>query len=128
MLSVGALGGPFELPLQQLGAFPSAARPRVLWLGFTPSPALQLLYTRCQKILSEVGIPQEDRPFAPHLTLGRARGRLPDVSELLERESHKVSGSLTVERVVLYRSRLLPRGAEHIPLHTIELDGATATD
>jgi len=127
MLSVDALGSPFELPLQRLGAFPSTARARVLWLGFAPSPALQQLYRRCQGFFSEVGIPAESRPFTPHLTLGRAKGRLPNIAELLERESHEIDGNLPVERVILYRSRLLPGGAEHIPLHTIRLNGATTT-
>lgn len=121
VLSVDALGSPFELPLQGLGAFPSPARPRVLWLGFAPSTELQRLHARLETLLEEAGIPPEQRPFSPHLTLGRARGRLPDIAPHLQRVSRTVTGGLPVERVVIYRSRLLPGGAEHTPLHTFDL-------
>jgi len=121
VLSVNALGPPFELPLQGLGAFPSPTRPRVLWMGFAASPELQRLYARLEALLAEAGIPPETRPFTPHLTLGRARGRLPDVAPLLQRLNHDVRGGLPVERVIIYRSRLRPGGAEHTPLHTFTL-------
>lgn len=125
MLSVNALGGPFKLPLQRLGAFPSTTRPRVLWLGFAGCDAMQQLYARCSDLLHQAGIPKEARPFTPHLTLGRAKGRLPDVTELLRHEECDIQGVLPIERLVFYRSRLLPAGAEHTPLYTVELDRST---
>jgi len=121
VLSVNPLGSPFELPLSGLGAFPTAARPRVLWLGFAASPPLQNLFAQLEELLSRAGIPREPRPFVPHLTLGRAKGRLPDITRLLQQHSETVRGVLPIERIVIYRSRLLPGGAEHTPLYTFEL-------
>jgi len=121
VLSLQPLGAPFELPSNGLGAFPSATRPRVLWLGFESSDSMRRLYARLDAALEDAGLPREPRPFVPHLTLGRARGHLPDISALLQRHGHGIKGGLPVERIVIYRSRLLPGGAEHTPLYTFAL-------
>jgi 2'-5' RNA ligase len=121
MLSVDGLGAPFKLPFKGLGAFPSSARPRVLWLGLENSGRMQQLYNGIQEALATAGIPREKRPFVPHLTLGRARGRLPDVTALLQKHGNKIEGALPVERVIIYQSQLLPQGAKHTPLHTLTL-------
>ena len=122
MLSVSALGSPFQLVLNHLGAFPSTARPRVLWLGFEASTAMQQLVERLGKALASAGIPRDLRPFVPHLTLGRARRRLPDVTPLLRRYSQNIQWFMPVEQVVFYQSQLLPQGAVHTPLFERRLE------
>jgi 2'-5' RNA ligase len=65
---------PFALRLAGLGAFPSAARPRVLWAGLGGDlGALGALQRAVTAATSALGFPPEERPFTPHLTLGRAR-------------------------------------------------------
>jgi len=123
MLSVDSLGSRFTLPLTHLGAFPSTTRPRVLWAGLETCSDLHGLYRRTGEILEQAGIAYERRPFLPHLTLGRARGRLPDITALLKRYENRLKDQLTVNHLVLYRSRLLPQGAEHTPLYSFTLDG-----
>jgi len=121
VLSLHPLGAPFELPSSGLGAFPSATRPRVLWLGFESCDSMRRLYARLDAALEGAGLPREPRPFVPHLTLGRARGHLPDISALLQRHGRGITTGLPVERIVIYRSRLLPGGAEHTPLYSFAL-------
>jgi 2'-5' RNA ligase len=61
----GAEGGGF-------GAFPSVARPRVVWVAIAADPALEILQHRVEQEFAPLGFPTEARPFRPHLTLGRA--------------------------------------------------------
>jgi 2'-5' RNA ligase len=65
--------GPLALRLEALGAFPSAARPRVLWIGVEGPSALELLYDRLERGGEAIGFPPEGAPFQPHVTLGRVR-------------------------------------------------------
>ena len=64
--------GGFPMAIGGLGAFPTIRRPRVLWVGVKPSPALRCLKHDLEWTLSEYGFERETRAFHPHLTLGRA--------------------------------------------------------
>src|SRR5262249_10688093 len=46
-----AVAGARAIPLRltQVGAFPTAARPRILWVGLEAPPALELLYDRLER-------------------------------------------------------------------------------
>ena len=124
MLSVALRTAPFAVDLAGVGAFPTWHRPRVVWVGVTPTARLAELYRECQQELASVGIPAEQRPFAPHLTIGRFRETGPDLAALPAGLAQHRIGPLPVESLVLYESRLLPGGARHIPLFTAPLDGA----
>ncbi|MCJ7627063.1 MAG: RNA 2',3'-cyclic phosphodiesterase [Longimicrobiales bacterium] len=63
---------PFSIGIGGIGAFPTIRRPRVLWMGVDPSPALRGLYQDLEWALSEQGFGRETRAFHPHFTLGRA--------------------------------------------------------
>ena len=64
----------FELILSGAGAFPSATRPRVLWIGVTDGAAQMVgAARRLRAALEERGFELEKREFRPHLTLGRVR-------------------------------------------------------
>ncbi|MBE0598659.1 MAG: RNA 2',3'-cyclic phosphodiesterase [Desulfuromonadales bacterium] len=118
MLSVGRLHSPFQVTVTGVGAFPSPARPRVIWLGITDCQPLLELYSTLDQSLERVGFPGEDRSFSPHLTLGRSRGPLPGARTVLERYHERAYGTLEVERLVLFESRLQPSGALHLPRKT----------
>lgn len=124
MLSVTLYTAPFPVDLAGVGAFPTRHRPRVVWIGVTPTAQLVALYHKCQSALADAGIATERRPFAPHLTIGRFRETGPDLAALPEGLLQRRIGSLPVESLVLYESRLLPEGARHIPLFTAPLRGA----
>jgi 2'-5' RNA ligase len=63
---------PFSMQIGGFGAFPTIRRPRVLWMGVEPSPALRGLKQDVEWALSEHGFDRETRAFHPHFTLGRA--------------------------------------------------------
>jgi 2'-5' RNA ligase len=60
------------LALGGFGVFPDQRRPRVVWVGVEPVPALELLQHRVEQAFAPLGFPTEGRPFQPHITLGRA--------------------------------------------------------
>ena len=110
MLSVGNLCSPFNLRINGIGAFPNFRRPRVIWAGLEDTEPLLALYEQLQQGLASHGFNREERPFTPHLTLGRIRrpggqrsGGLPD--------NHLFTGGcLPVDRIILYESSLRPEG------------------
>jgi 2'-5' RNA ligase len=74
-----AAAGGQALPLVVVGfgAFPGFDRPRVIWAGLEPDPALEWLQHRVEQEFVPLGFPPESRPFQPHLTLGRAARNAP---------------------------------------------------
>ena len=99
-----------DVPLTGLGTFPPHGAPRILWLGLELPPTLLALQASCEHAARAAGFAAEDRPFRPHLTLGRwrdraPRPRLPAVEPMATR----------IERVTLFRSDLRPAGAVHTP-------------
>lgn len=123
MLSVGSFTSAFQIEAKGVGAFPSAGRPRVIWLGLRDSVPLRNLHSGLEAKLEGIGIPPEERGFKPHLTLGRARRRLPPAHEVLRPFQDFSGGTMPADRLILFESRLQPSGALHLPLKTVTLAG-----
>jgi len=67
---------PFEVSISGFGAFPSERKARILWTGVGEgSEPLRALALSVEDLLEPAGFGREQRPYVPHLTLGRARGR-----------------------------------------------------
>uniref|UniRef100_A0A7V4G6P0 RNA 2',3'-cyclic phosphodiesterase n=1 Tax=Desulfobacca acetoxidans TaxID=60893 RepID=A0A7V4G6P0_9BACT len=115
---------PFSLTLTQAGAFPSPKNPRVVWLGVGGNlEAIAEFHRRLEAAFAALGFPPEDRPFAPHLTLGRVRspaGRL-ELSRRLATLPPVEAPPFQVSEIVLFRSNLSPQGATYLPLKIIPL-------
>jgi RNA 2',3'-cyclic 3'-phosphodiesterase len=78
---------PFEASISGFGAFPSPKKARVLWAGISEgSDRLRTLAEDVEEFLEPLGFERENRPYVPHLTLGRARGR-PVALETVETSS-----------------------------------------
>ena len=96
---------PFTLALGGAGAFPSARRASVVWLGVATGAA---------DLTALAGlVATDDRPYRPHLTLARVNPAR-DVRALVERLGSGPAGpSWTVDRVVLFDSETRSDGAVH---------------
>ena len=119
--------GPFSLTSEGGGAFPGTRNPRVLWVGFLePLELVKQLQQNMGNALSEAGFPPEDRPFHPHITVGRARGALPPAwgERFVQALSGKGFGVVPVSSFTLYESRLGPGGAVYTPLCDFRLAGS----
>ncbi len=107
---------PFEIHVGTLGAFPNPRRPRVIWIGVQAPPDLVDLQHGIARALAPLGYPPEDRPFSPHLTLGRvsqhaAPEEVGKLANLLAKTTVGELGTCTVHAVQLFRSDLRPTGS-----------------
>ncbi|MBI4445448.1 MAG: RNA 2',3'-cyclic phosphodiesterase [Acidobacteria bacterium] len=117
---------PFELIPGALGAFPDLKHPRVVWMGFQPSPSLQHLHERVEKALTREGFAAENREFRPHLTLARlksSRNVAGFQNFLREHTSERRQGVVPVAEIKLYQSTLKPEGAQYHVLASFPLRG-----
>jgi 2'-5' RNA ligase len=119
----------FDARVCGLGAFPSAARPRVVWAGVTDgAPAMVDLAGRVDRALAPLGFPAESRPFSPHVTLGRVRqpGRNPELAAALGSAAGREFGRVRVAGASLMRSELSRGGARYTELALLALAGSVA--
>lgn len=117
----------FHSELTLLGVFPSARRARVVWAGLAdPEGRFSRLAAALDERLADHFVP-EQRAFTPHLTLARLNPPR-DLGEFAPDLSGYPVGSkpFPVDRLVLYRSHLSPKGATYEPLLAIPL-GPPAT-
>ena len=116
---------PFALDCRGLGVFPNQKRPRVVWAGLH-GEGLAALAEAVETVLSPLGFPPEERELVPHLTLGRLRSARGTESlvRIIKANGDREFGVSRIDRVVLYRSRLRPDGAEYTPLVQFPLDTA----
>jgi 2'-5' RNA ligase len=119
--------GPFSLTTEGGGAFPGTRNPRVFWVGILePLELVRQLQQNMGNALSGVGFPLEDRPFHPHITVGRTRGALPPAwgERFIDALSGRRFGIVPVPAFTFYESRPGPGGAVYIPLCDFRLAGS----
>lgn len=113
---------PFPVHVRALGAFPSPARPRVVWVGLV-AEELAGLAAAVDIALEPLGFPRERRPFRSHITLGRIDA--PQAwAPLADALRHHVSddfGCCRIDELVAYRSELQRTGAVYTRLWSIGL-------
>jgi 2'-5' RNA ligase len=105
----GAVAGvaPFEARVAGGGAFPRAARPRVLWAG-VEGDALPLLARAARRAARAAGVRQAREPFVPHVTVARVRAATVDGPAAVAALGRIEGEPWTVTEVVLMRSVLGP--------------------
>jgi len=111
--------GSFELAIGGTGVFPDPSRPRIIWLGMNGDVARLATFQRgLERALGEIGFPPAERPFRPHLTLGRIKSPkgLIGLAEALEKEKAVTTERFTASGLILFQSDLTPRGAVYTRL------------
>ncbi len=114
---------PFEIFVEDCGAFPLRGQPRVLWIGIDdPSGKLFELNRALEDECANAGLAREPRAFHPHLTI--ARIRQPRGSRQLA-AVHKELGFnrevVSVLEVSVIRSELRSEGSRHTVISRHEL-------
>ncbi len=119
---------PIEISFRGYGFFPTVNAARVFWIGIESGPQLAALAEAVDKAVKAVGIPPEERPFSPHLTLARRaggsgaprwrKGDSPNrdfrlLQEKLAALPSPEFGTMTGHEFFLYESRLRREGAEY---------------
>jgi 2'-5' RNA ligase len=106
--------GTFELAIGGAGIFPDMKRPRIIWLGMNGDVARLVTFQKeLEHMLQEFGFPREERPFRPHLTLGRIKSAkgVTGLAEALRKGETYTAGRFTASGLGLFKSDLTPRGA-----------------
>lgn len=114
----------FNLTATGAGAFPSADRPRTLWIGAGQGADEMIeLQGSIDRRLKKLGYRGENRRYVPHLTLGRlvVAHRSPSLSNELAALANYEAGRMVVDEVAVFASRLNREGAiyellSHAPL------------
>lgn len=114
------LTAPVEMSFREVGFFPNERHPRVFWVGITATPNLGELAAEVEQRLESLGIPREQRPFRPHLTIARFKSEdgLNRLRESVLKAGPLEFGSTRTGELHLYRSHLKPGGAEYTRLKT----------
>ncbi len=113
---------PFDLRVVGLSAFPKVDRPSVVWAGLNDAEPLVSLAHRLEEALELLGFAREPRPFHPHLTLARVKGRPPrELFELLRQHVDTDFGTVEIASLEFLRSDRERDGARHSTLLSCEL-------
>ena len=110
-----------------LGCFPNSRRPRILWAGLAGDlQPVENLQKAVQTGFLALRFAGEDRPFQPHLTIGRvselnAAERI-QLAAALEGGRDRDFGQWDAGRVDLMQSVLSPQGAAYSALKSIPLE------
>lgn len=111
--------GPFDISVRGTGVFPSANRPRVLWLGIGGGTGnLADLARAVDEECAGIGFPRAQRDHRPHLTIARVREPergAPLATEHLRREFE--SDDFEVTSLTIVESRLGQNGSTY---HVVE--------
>ncbi len=123
---IAAVNEPFDAILHDLGVFPKWDYPRVVWIGLNEgADRVKKLAKETEEAMAGEGFARDDRPFSPHITIGRVR------TAKNKDKLKRIADGLTVNpvtsrvsRVTLFRSELSPGGSVYTPLHAAEFGEA----
>ncbi len=114
---------PVETVITRLGAFPNLSRPRVIWAGLDKNiETLAEISAKVEMAVQTLGFEREERRFKAHLTLGRVRqpAGLDNLTGYMK-SLDVPEMSFRLDRMVLFRSTLTPRGPVYDRLHEVML-------
>lgn len=118
--------GAFDLEIAGCGKFGRGKEINILWLGTAKDEKIEELYRRIENSLERLGIAKEDRPFKPHLTVGRNKKQynFKPIFELLENNSDASIGKCRVHAFQIFKSELFSSGPIYTVLKEIAIDNA----
>lgn len=112
----------FKIELAHVGAFPSPARPRVVWVGVNKgAEILKQLASAIEKETVRMGFKKADKPFHPHVTLARVKIATPELRNFILKNQELFVGEVIVNEVRIKESILRPQGPLYKTLYRVEL-------
>lgn len=114
---------PFAMRVRGAGQFPPRGAGRVWWTDLEGAEPLARMAARLEDGFERLGFPREARPFAPHLTLARARSSAGADRAARAMAAVPVDEEVRVADVVLYRSDLARSGPTYTPVARVPLEG-----
>ena len=115
--------GPLELSLSGCGKFGKDDSLKIFWIGIAANTSLTEIYNRIETSLAKAGIEKENRPFKPHLTVGRNKKNFNFKSflQLMEENSRRLVSQFTATHFQVFKSQLRPEGPIYSVLKEIPL-------
>lgn len=118
----------FDMHINGLGVFPNSRKPRIFWLGFDQNKNLDRMVSIIENCAVNLGYEANDKPFSPHLTIGRARRDISSsdlISFTKNFQNHKleVIPDFKVSHVTLFKSELTREGPLYSQLFRVSLAG-----
>ena len=115
--------GEFSFSLNSTGVFKDFRDPRVIWAGIEGYEKLIKLNDIINTGLKDTGFGIENRPFKPHITLGRVKYlKNPEsLKSALEMYKDNFIQDVNIEEVILYQSILRPEGPVYKSLGAFKL-------
>jgi RNA 2',3'-cyclic 3'-phosphodiesterase len=110
---------PFIISLAGIGAFPNSRKPSVIWTGIDKGKdEISKLANEIESAMGKLGFPKENRPFNPHLTIGRVReiNHPSEMTKALENPNVGEIGEFTVDKINFIKSQLDPKGSIYTTL------------
>jgi RNA 2',3'-cyclic 3'-phosphodiesterase len=116
------LGG-LDLKLTGCGKFGKRDSLNIFWIGVSPNETMTRLYEQIEITLVKLGAPKEDRPFKPHITVGRNNKNynFKSLFNLVDEHSERRITDMRADRFQIFESRLTPEGPIYIILKEIPL-------
>ena len=116
----------FSISIGRLGAFPTERRARVIWIGLDAPPDLAALQRRVDAAAAQMGYPKEERPFSPHLTIGRvaqtvSASDLQHIRNALESTKVGILGTVPVQAIHIFKSDIQPGGSVYTHLYALPM-------
>jgi 2'-5' RNA ligase len=116
----------FDMRVSGFGSFPTSRRPRVIWVGLHAPAVLESLQHGIESAAARLGYASEERPFSPHLTIGRVRQEISaqDAQKIrTELDSTTIGniGTARIDAIHLYKSDLQPGGSVYTKLFSAPL-------
>jgi 2'-5' RNA ligase len=106
----------FSVDVRGVGAFPSAGRANVIWVGASDGDGQLAVVARAvEDVAATLAVGErENRPFTGHVTLGRVKGRGVDARRALTRLADRAFGRVEVTELHLYESQLGGDGSTYV--------------
>jgi RNA 2',3'-cyclic 3'-phosphodiesterase len=136
LADAAARSAPVDVTFHGIGAFPGLERPRILWVGMAQGALeARALQARVADALASRGFARDERPWHPHLTVGRVfdlrrwrREVDPSLRRALGQLATTSFGTMRLGDVALMRSDLSSGGARYSIRRTVQVTGVTCPD
>ncbi|MCP5006948.1 MAG: RNA 2',3'-cyclic phosphodiesterase [Planctomycetes bacterium] len=122
--NVASLFRPFRLQIRNVGFFPTAERPRVLFVGLRDKENyLARIFEETEKAVEEFGIKRESRKFVGHITIGRTKSQkhIHRLKEAVHCNAERFFGQENVNHFSLIQSELTRGGPIYTTLKQFKL-------
>ncbi len=110
-----------DLFIDSYGMFPLKATPKILWISFKEKKNNKLLqiFKTIEQELKKIEIPEERRPFIPHITIARLKcqeqkdlDKFKIIMEQFKKQFVYISNEhFNIKKLTLFKSKLKPSGA-----------------